>query len=110
MKMPEKKDRERCLEYARNCICNNREDEYGSPEDNFKTIASFWSTYLTSKTGHTTIITPSDVAAMMTLLKIARLSSGNFTGDSYIDACGYMACGYEIEMLKNNPVKEKTNE
>lgn len=107
--MPEKRERERCLDAAKDCICKNREDEYGSPEDNFRTIASFWSTYLSKSLGRTVVVTSRDVAIMMTLLKIARLSSGNFTGDSYIDACGYMACGYEIEMkcneLTNNYIK-----
>ena len=32
---------------------------------------------------------------MMALLKIARISSGTDKEDSFIDACGYMACAGE---------------
>jgi hypothetical protein len=40
---------------------------------------------------------PWDVAAMMALLKIARISSGNAKDDNWIDLAGYAACGGELE-------------
>ena len=78
------------LDGAKKCVCEDRESQYGSPEDSFTKIAQFWSDYL----GYP--ITPEDVAMMMTLLKIARIAGGMFKADSYIDACGYMACAGEI--------------
>lgn len=78
------------LDAAKQCVCGHREQDYGSPEDNFRKIAGFWSTYL----GIT--IDSKDVAAMMALMKIARISSGNGTEDSFIDLAGYAACGGEI--------------
>ena len=33
------------LDKAKACVCGHRENEYGSPEDNFKTIAALWSMY-----------------------------------------------------------------
>ena len=97
-------ERELCLKAARDCVCKDRENDYGSPEDNFITIADYWSSYLSKKHHKAITVSASDVAIMMTLMKIARLTSGNFKGDSYIDACGYLACGYEIEI---NEVKKR---
>ncbi len=77
------------LEQARVCVCGEREADYGSPEDNFKTIADLWSAY----TGRT--YTALDVAMMMALLKVARIKAGG-TNDSFVDLAGYAACGGEI--------------
>ena len=78
------------LHEAEHCICGQREQDYGSPEDNFGTIAQMWTAY----TG--TLITALDVSMMMCLLKIARIKNGGGTGDSFVDLCGYAACGGEI--------------
>lgn len=82
--------RENTLRKAIEIVNGDREGQYGSPEDNFKIIASFWSEYLKTK------ITPGQVADMMILLKIARCSSGQYKDDNYIDICGYAAIGNEI--------------
>lgn len=78
------------LHEAESCICGQREQDYGSPEDNFGTIAKLWTEY----TG--TLITALDVAMMMCLLKIARIKNGGGSGDSFVDIAGYAACGGEI--------------
>lgn len=78
------------LDAAKKIVTGEREKQYGSPEDNFDVIARFWSTYA----GHS--FTPVDVAMMMTLLKVARIKTGHYKADSYIDACGYLACAAEI--------------
>lgn len=77
------------LKAAAECVCGSREEDYGSPEDNFSTIAALWTAY----TG--TDVTPKDVAMMMALLKIARAKAGS-KPDTYIDLAGYAACGAEI--------------
>ena len=82
--------REKCLRLANEAINGMRDEQYGSPEDNFKTIARLWSEYLE------VVLSPVDVAMMMSLLKIARIKSGRQTGDSFVDIAGYAACGYEI--------------
>ena len=78
------------LEEAGKCVCGRREQDYGSPESNFKRIADLWSVY----TGIT--ILPVDVAMMMALLKVARVKGGGGTGDNYVDLAGYAACAGEI--------------
>lgn len=80
------------LAKADECVNGHREQDYGSPEDNFRRIADLWSTYLDR------IVTPVDVSMMMCLLKIARVStSENPTDDSFIDIAGYAACGGELK-------------
>ena len=37
-----------------------------------------------------------DVAIMMILLKIARIQTGTFKPDNYIDIAGYAACAAEV--------------
>lgn len=34
------------LEAARVCVCGEREQDYGSPENNFETIGLLWGVYL----------------------------------------------------------------
>lgn len=86
------------LKEAEKCVCGNREQDYGSLENNFRTIAAFWATYLNSKHDSDVCITidPEDVAAMLALLKIARIASGRMKDDNWIDLAGYAACGGEI--------------
>lgn len=78
------------LDKAKECVCGQREQDYGSPEDNFKQIAKLWTAYKNVS------FTPGDVAMMMALLKIARIQSGTGTSDSFVDLAGYAACGGEI--------------
>lgn len=82
--------RSEILQAAEKCVCGHREQDYGTPEDNFAMISSLWSVYLCYP------VTAKDVAMMMALLKIARIKAGTATEDSFVDACGYMACGGEI--------------
>lgn len=83
------------LEAAKVCVCGNREQDYGTPERNFQRIAEMWTAYLNSP------VTAPDVAAMMALVKIARIASGHAKDDNWIDLAGYAACGGEIESEAN---------
>ena len=88
------------LHAAEKCVCGQREQDYGTPEDNFKAIAELWSVYLdrisVGKYGNM-IVDEKDVAVMMALLKIARIAAGGGKADSWIDLAGYAACGSECE-------------
>ena len=84
--------REEILNEAGNCVLTDRDAQYGSPEDSFAMIADLWTTYLQERV----IIAPRDVAAMMALLKIARISKSS-KSDNWIDLAGYAACGGEID-------------
>ena len=85
-------NRAEILEHARICVCGEREQDYGSPEDNFLCIADLWTAYV----GGQTVFEPIDVAMMMALLKIARVKTGAGTADSFVDLAGYAALAGEI--------------
>lgn len=96
-------NRTEILETAKRCVCGDREQDYGSPENNFRTIASMWNSYLygagliENHTKNWKGIMPKDVAAMLALLKVARIASGHAKADNWVDLAGYAACGGEIE-------------
>ena len=84
-------ERKTILETAKRYVCNDRNNQYGEPEDSFKAIADLWAGYLGTE------ISAKDVAAMMVLFKMARVRTGAGKSDNWIDAAGYCACGGEIE-------------
>tara|TARA_R110000744_G_scaffold289502_3_gene400396 strand:- start:1051 stop:1329 length:279 start_codon:yes stop_codon:yes gene_type:complete len=76
---------------AVNLINGDREEDYGTPQDNFTNIAQRWS----QTVGVT--IKPWQVALMMADLKIARMSTtGKPHQDSFVDIAGYAALGSEL--------------
>lgn len=84
--------RKSILAEAEKCVCGDRDEQYGSPKNNFSLIARLWREYLdTSKP-----ITAHDVAMMMALVKVARIRTGKRKVDNYIDLAGYAACAGEI--------------
>ena len=92
--------REEILAQANICVRGDREQDYGKPENSFGTIARLWAAYLHGKKDEMgdIYILPKDVAAMLALLKIARIATGHAKADNWIDLAGYAACGGEIEM------------
>lgn len=83
-------NRKEILHAAEGCVCGQREQDYGKPENNFKRIADLWEAY----TGHK--YTPVDVAIMLALLKVARIGSGRHHEDNFVDGCGYFALAGEL--------------
>lgn len=94
--------RSEILNEAAKCVCGQREQDYGKPEDNFTTIGDMWVIYL--EAAHPYLkksnisITAKDVAVMMALLKVARIATGH-SPDSFVDLAGYAACAGEIDAL-----------
>lgn len=83
--------RKQILEKAINCTTGQRQEDYGTPEDNFSRIARLWSAYQGDK-----CYTAADVAVMLALLKIARIKNSPIHMDNWVDLAGYAACGGEI--------------
>jgi hypothetical protein len=92
--------REDCLNQAMTQVTGKRTQDYGTPENNFQTIADFWNAYLGAKYrvvfGTVPTLDPTDVTLMMDLLKTARLVNSPNHADSWIDKAGYSACGAEV--------------
>ena len=80
------------LDTAKEYVTKDRAATHGEAEDNFRRIAALWNAYLEPEAP----ITAADVAVMMTLLKIARISSNETNADNWVDGAGYLACGGEI--------------
>lgn len=78
------------LATASGYVTRDRNSSYGEPEQNFGTIAAYWSAHLDHP------VSATDVAVMMTLMKCARLKANPRSLDSWVDGCGYLACGGEI--------------
>jgi hypothetical protein len=92
------------LKEANTIIYGDREKTYGHPSKNLVTIALMWNAYLGAKANKDTL-GPKDVAAMMVLLKTARLANNPEHRDSLVDICGYAAL---IERCDEAPTVEET--
>ena len=90
--------RESVLNAAHDRICGGRDKEYGAPENNFKTIANLWFSYLQGRglLKEGMYISAEDVAYMMILFKVGRSATGSSKEDTWIDIAGYAACGGEL--------------
>ena len=93
-------NRKECLETALEIVMKDRQNDYGTPESNFATIAAYWSNYLQSRGFGDVVVASHDVAAMMALLKIARIASSPAKEDNWVDLAGYAANGAEIAPSK----------
>lgn len=102
-------NRPEILDTAKKCVCGEREQDYGKPEDNFGTIGLLWGVYLRAahpelaRVMGTNLISPKDVAVMMALLKVARAATGN-SPDTFVDLAGYAACAGEIATQRGNTI------
>lgn len=97
--------RKSVLDQAAAVVLKNREAQYGSPEDSFGTIAEFWTTFLRRRgllvEGKT--LTSAEVAALMALLKLARIAETINHADSIVDLAGYAACLGEVSSQTKAP-------
>lgn len=90
--------RKEILEAAEKCICGQREEDYGTPENSFGLIAELWTPIIRScmPPDSDICVLPEHVALMMALLKVARLIANPGHGDGWVDLAGYAACGGEL--------------
>jgi hypothetical protein len=87
------------LKKADEAVNGSRPEDYGSPENSFETIANLWTAWRNgqAESGDQLVhYSASDVAAMLALLKLARLAQNPNHQDSWVDLAGYAACGGEV--------------
>lgn len=75
-----------------------RREAYGTPEDNFERIATFWQAYFQNTGRRSAKITAADVSPLMRLMKEARLCESPDHRDSFVDIIGYALTGGEINL------------
>ncbi len=85
-------NRSKLLHEAEQLVNGDRNNAYGPPNQDFQRTADLWSIYLDGRR----IIEAHDVAIMMSLLKISRLSWSPDNRDSWVDLAGYASCGWDI--------------
>lgn len=102
------------LETASNLVSGDRNRQYGDPNSDFRRTASFWTTYMGGVVERrlaggesfeqilATLFQPQDVAAMMVCLKMSRISWTPGKDDSWTDAAGYIACGWDCVVADGN--------
>lgn len=91
--------RREILEAAEKCVCGDRNDQYGSPENSFDLIAKLWEPIIRVRCvspGADVAVDAVTVALLMAELKIARAATNVGHMDSWVDLAGYAACGGEI--------------
>lgn len=84
-------------------VNRHRNRAYGPPEDNFARIARLWNIHLVNRGIVADVDSPAltlaDVAMMLVLLKVGRLSETEDHFDSWTDIAGYAACGAEVSEI-----------
>lgn len=85
---------------ALDAVSHDRNQYYGSPEDNFQDIADLWniqfSQILSGK------FEAHHVAQAMIHVKQSRLKTSPDKGDHYVDIAGYAACGGQAYSVKHD--------
>ena len=84
------------LQKTEKLVNDSRAKTHGDKIKNHENIARLWSSYLQNKTQLNIVLSPEDVAQLMTLLKIARSQACEHNIDDYVDAVGYQAIAGEI--------------
>lgn len=95
-----KPDQSTILSEAAALVDGPRQQDYGSPKDNFKLISHMWGGYLyTRGAGKPMELSPEDIAMMMILVKVAR-HAATPKRDNLVDIAGYARCA-ELCMVNN---------
>jgi len=92
-----KTEREVLLHDASNLVVGTRNNDYGDPYDDFRLTSELWESYLSRifEKRKGIKLEPHDIAAMMVLLKVSRLSWTPTKKDHWLDLAGYAACGWD---------------
>lgn len=107
--VPQRTPRQVLLETALKITSQDRNKQYGNPEDNFQNIANRWNLYLCQRFPGMKIpaLQPIDVAFMMIDMKMARLGPNPTHQDSLVDVAGYAACAADCQANMVNYANEQ---
>lgn len=102
-------ERVNILNEAADLIVGQRQEDYGTPEENFQRIADYLNVHLKKNLETNTPISPRQVAEIMILLKVARTINSP-TRDSYVDIGGYAGIAGELAENEKKPKEIFDNE
>lgn len=97
-------ERVQILEEAASLITGQRQEDYGTPEENFQRMADYANIHFAKNLQNNTPFTPRQMAEYMILLKMARTINSP-TRDSYVDIGGY--AGIAGQLAKSETPKTK---
>lgn len=98
--MTDLNNRSKILQSAEALVNGDRNNQYGDPSQDFKRTAELWSAFLGTK------IEAWQVAPMMALLKLSRISWNPSKEDSWADLIGYGACGWDVVVILEEEKKK----
>lgn len=78
------------LQEAANLVEGERNEQHGAREKCHAEIAKLWTWWCGFR------VDAHDVAIMMSLLKVARIKTGGYVRDAYLDGCGYLSIAGEL--------------
>lgn len=81
------------LEQAGQAVLQDRNTDYGNPEDNFSDIGRMYSIY--KENNEPNVHRAHDVAIFCILIKVCRIKQSPKKQDHWTDIAGYSACGPE---------------
>ncbi|KGM38758.1 hypothetical protein JY97_14790 [Alkalispirochaeta odontotermitis] len=86
------------LDQAKAIVTKDRNDDYGTPEDNFAAIAKRWNLFLKARgiIGPDQAISALDVPFLMIDMKMARAQHKIEKIDNLVDIAGYADCAASI--------------
>jgi hypothetical protein len=88
-------ERVNILNEAAGLITGQRQEDYGTPEENFQRMADYANIHFKKNLENNIPITPRQTAEYMILLKMARTINSP-TRDSYVDIGGYAGIAGEL--------------
>ena len=117
--VPPMSHRRSMLNNAADHVDGDRNVHYGDPIDDFRRTADFWGIYIQGilrRYAHENeiivddyiyetlsgLLQPHDVAIMMNLLKVSRLTWSPDKADHWEDGAGYLACGWDCIVREYN--------
>jgi Domain of unknown function (DUF6378) len=93
-------ERVNILTEASTLITGQRQQDYGTPEENFQRMADFANIVFAPNLQNNTPITARQTADFMILLKVARTINSP-TRDSYVDIAGYAGIAGELALISD---------
>lgn len=96
--------RREILDMATDCVCKDRQRDYGDAEDNFTDIAAVVTVLLSHKLKEP--LTSIDVATFNLAQKLCRAKNSPGVLDHWTDIVGYGACGGGIALRGSHEGKD----
>jgi hypothetical protein len=79
------------LDSAKEFFTGERQETHGDAAETHARIARLWWAYAQNRRDPTAPFVGRDAAAMLALMKLARMEGGKFNADNAVDAAAYLA-------------------